>query len=74
MAYALVDEVNKNAKYTSFLTDIVRTNDIQQLYIHLSASSVEYELRGFAESEFIFEYHSNVANPGGNKIGFKLKK
>lgn len=74
MAYALVDEVNKNPRYTSFLTDIVRTNDIQQLYIHLSASSVEYELRGFAESEFIFEYHSNVANPGGNKIGFKLKK
>ena len=74
MAYAVVDEVNKNPKYTSFLTDIVRTKNIQQLYIHLSGSSLEYELRGFAESEFIFEYHSNVANPGGNKIGFKLKK
>jgi hypothetical protein len=74
MAYALVDEVNQNPKYTKFLTDVVSSNNIQQLYIYLSPGSTEYELRGFAESKFIFEYHSNAANPGGNKIGFKLKK
>jgi hypothetical protein len=74
MAYAIVDEVNENPKYTGFLTDILRSHNIQQLYIYLSATSVEYDLRGFAESNFVFEYHSNAANPGGNKIGFKLKK
>lgn len=74
MAYALVDEANENAKYTGFLTDVLRTTGIQQLYIDLSSTAVEYDLRAFAKSEFIFEYHSNAANPGGNKIGFKLKK
>lgn len=74
MAYALIDEVNANKKNTDFLTDIVRTNNIEQLYVHLSATSLKYELKGFKNSNFIFEYHSNAANPGGNKIGFKLKK
>lgn len=74
MAYALIDEVNANKKNTDFLTDIVRTNNIEQLYVHLSKTSLKYELKGFKDSNFIFEYHSNAANPGGNKIGFKLKK
>jgi hypothetical protein len=74
MAYALIDEVNANKKNTDFLTDIVRTNNIEQLYVHLSKTSLKYELKGFKNSNFIFEYHSNAANPGGNKIGFKLKK
>lgn len=74
LAYALVDEVNSNSKNTEFLTDIVRTNNIEQLYVHLSKTSLKYELKGFKNSNFIFEYHSNAANPGGNKIGFKLKK
>ena len=74
MAYALIDEVNANKKNTDFLTDIVRTNNIEQLYVHLTKTSLKYELKGFKDSNFIFEYHSNAANPGGNKIGFKLKK
>lgn len=74
MAYALIDEVNSNKKNTDFLTDIVRTNNIEQLYVHLSKTSLKYELKGFKDSNFVFEYHSNAANPGGNKIGFKLKK
>jgi hypothetical protein len=74
MAYALIDEVNANKKNTEFLTDIVRTNNIEQLYVHLSTTSLKYELKGFKDSNFVFEYHSNAANPGGNKIGFKLKK
>lgn len=74
LAYALVDKVNSNPKNTEFLTDIVRTNNIEQLYVHLSKTSLKYELKGFKNSNFIFEYHSNAANPGGNKIGFKLKK
>lgn len=74
MAYALIDEVNSNKKNTEFLTDIVRTNNIEQLYVHLTKTSLKYELKGFKDSNFVFEYHSNAANPGGNKIGFKLKK
>lgn len=74
MAYALIDEVNSNKKNTDFLTDIVRTNNIEQLYVHLTKTSLKYELKGFKDSNFVFEYHSNAANPGGNKIGFKLKK
>lgn len=74
LAYALVDEVNSDSKNTDFLTDIVRTNNIEQLYVYLTKTSLKYELKGFKNSNFIFEYHSNAANPGGNKIGFKLKK
>ena len=74
MAYALIDEINANKKNTDFLTDIVRANNIEQLYVHLSPTSLKYELKGFKDSNFVFEYHSNAANPGGNKIGFKLKK
>lgn len=74
MAYALVDEVNANSKYTSFLTDTVRATKVQQLYIYLSGNSVRYELRGYAESNFIFEYHSNAAKPDNNKVGFILDK
>lgn len=74
MAYALVDEVNENPKYTRFLTDIVSSNDIQQLYIYLSQSNTEYELRRFSNSQFVFEYHSAADAPDRNKIGFKLKK
>jgi len=74
MAYALVTEVNATKKNTDFLTDIVRANNIEQLYVNLSATTLKYELKGFKNSNFIFEYHSNAANPGGNKIGFILKK
>jgi hypothetical protein len=74
MAYALITEVNANKKNTEFLTDIVRANNIEQLYVNLSATTLKYELKGFRDSNFIFEYHSNAANPGGNKIGFILKK
>ena len=74
MAYALVAEVNATKKNTDFLTDIVRANNIEQLYVNLSATTLKYELKGFRDSNFIFEYHSNAANPGGNKIGFILKK
>jgi hypothetical protein len=74
MAYALIVEVNADSKNTNFLTDIVRTNNIEQLYVYLTKASLKYELKGFKDSNFIFEYHSNAAEPGGNKIGFKLKK
>ena len=74
MAYALITEVNATKKNTDFLTDIVRANNIEQLYVNLSATTLKYELKGFKDSNFIFEYHSNAANPGGNKIGFILKK
>lgn len=74
MAYALITEVNATKKNTEFLTDIVRANNIEQLYVNLSATTLKYELKGFRDSNFIFEYHSNAANPGGNKIGFILKK
>lgn len=74
MAYALIDEVNKNKKNTDFLTDVVRTNNIQQLYVYLTSTALKYELKGFKNSNFVFEYHSNAAEPGGNKIGFMLKK
>jgi hypothetical protein len=74
MAYALITEVNATKKNTDFLTDIVRANNIEQLYVNLSATTLKYELKGFKNSNFIFEYHSNAANPGGNKIGFILKK
>ena len=74
MAYALVDEVNSNKKNTDFLTDIVRTNNIEQLYVYLTATGVKYQLKGFKDSNFVFEYHSNAKAPGGNKIGFWLKK
>lgn len=74
MAYALITEVNATKKNTDFLTDIVRANNIEQLYVNLSATTLKYELKGFRDSNFIFEYHSNAANPGGNKIGFILKK
>ena len=74
MAYALITEVNATKKNTDFLTDIVRANNIEQLYVNLSATTLKYELKGFRDSNFIFEYHSNAGNPGGNKIGFILKK
>ena len=74
MAYALIVEVNADSKNTDFLTDIVRTNNIEQLYVYLTKNSLKYELKGFKDSNFVFEYHSNAAEPGGNKIGFKLKK
>jgi hypothetical protein len=74
MAYALIDEVNSDSKNTDFLTDIVRTNNIEQLYVYLTKTSLKYELKGFKDSNFVFEYHSNAKAPGGNKIGFWLKK
>ena len=74
MAYALIDEVNLDQKNTKFLTDVIRTNNIEQLYVYLRNNSLKYEVNGFKNSNFVFEYHSNAADPGGNKIGFKLKK
>ena len=75
MAYNLVDEVNADKNYKQFLTQICRSLNVEQLYINLrkNAHSMAYNLKGFKDSEFIFEYHSNAGNPGGNKIGFKME-
>lgn len=75
MAYNLVDEVNKDAKYKSFLTKACKAMNVEQLYVNLKQSSqaLNYNLKGFKDSEFVFEYHSNAGNPGGNKIGFKME-
>ena len=74
MAYNLVDEVNANANYKQFLTQICKSLNVEQLYINLkkNATTMNYKLKGFKNSEFSFEYHSNAGNPGGNKIGFKM--
>lgn len=75
MAYNLVDEVNANVKYKQFLTQICRALNVEQLYINLrkTTTTMNYKLKGFKDSEFGFEYHSNAGNPGGNKIGFKME-
>ena len=74
MAYNLVDEVNANTKYKGFLTQVCKSLNVEQLYINLrkNATTMSYKLKGFKDSEFGFEYHSNAGNPGGNKIGFKM--
>jgi glycosyltransferase involved in cell wall biosynthesis len=48
--------------------------NVEQLYINLrkTVTTMNYKLKGFKDSEFSFEYHSNAGNPGGNKIGFKM--
>lgn len=75
MAYNLVDEVNKDKKYKGFLTQACKAMNVEQLYVNLKQSSqaLNYNLKGFKDSEFVFEYHSNAGNPGGNKIGFKME-
>lgn len=74
MAYNLIDEVNTNKTYKQFLTQICKSLNVEQLYINLrkTATTMNYKLKGFKDSEFSFEYHSNAGNPGGNKIGFKM--
>jgi hypothetical protein len=49
--------------------------NVEQLYVMIkpNAQSLNYKLKGFKDSEFVFEYHSNAGNPGGNKIGFKME-
>jgi hypothetical protein len=75
MAYSLMDEVNKDKKYTGFLTKICRTLGVEQLYVSIkqNTAGLKYNLKGFKDNDFEFEYHSNSANPGGNKIGFFMK-
>jgi hypothetical protein len=75
MAYNLVDEVNANKSYKTFLTQACRAMNVEQLYVTIkpSGQTLKYKLKGFKDSEFMFEYHSNAGNPGGNKIGFKME-
>lgn len=75
MAYSLVDEVNANKTYKTFLTQACKAMNVEQLYVNLksNAQTLNYKLKGFKDSEFVFEYHSNAGNPGGNKIGFKME-
>jgi hypothetical protein len=74
MAYNLVDEVNKDSGYTSFLSKVCKSMNVEQLYVTIKpkSQSLTYTLKGFKDNNFIFEYHSNSANPGGNKIGFMM--
>jgi hypothetical protein len=74
MAYSLVDEVNANKSYKGFLTQACKAMSVEQLYVNIKSNSqtLNYKLKGFKNSEFSFEYHSNAGNPGGNKIGFKM--
>lgn len=72
MAYALMDEVNKNEQFVDFLTKVCNSLGVQQLYIDIKKNNFIYTLEDFAKSKFYFEYHSNAANPGANKIGFKM--
>jgi hypothetical protein len=75
MAYSLVDEVNSDKTYKTFLTQACKAMNVEQLYVMIkpNAQSLNYKLKGFKDSEFVFEYHSNAGNPGGNKIGFKME-
>lgn len=74
MAYSLVDEVNKNKLYNDFLSKACKILSVEQLYIDVkpSSNSLKYTLKGFKDNKFSFEYHSNAAAPGANKIGFKM--
>jgi len=74
MAYSLVDEVNQDEIYTNFLTTACKSMNVEQLYVTIKPNSqtLNYTLKGFKDNKFIFEYHSNSANPGANKIGFKM--
>ena len=76
MAYALVDEVNKNKSYIDFLTRACNSESIQQLYVEINKNTkaISYTVKEFKDSQFEFEYHSNAGDPGANKIGFKLVK
>ena len=76
MAYALVDEVNKNKSYIDFLTKACNSESIQQLYVEINKKTraISYSVKEFKDSQFEFEYHSNAGDPGANKIGFKLVK
>ena len=75
MAYSLVDEVNADKTYKTFLTQACRAMNVEQLYVTIkpSGQTLKYKLKGFKDSDFMFEYHSNAGNPGGNKIGFKME-
>jgi hypothetical protein len=75
MAYSLVDEVNANKSYKGFLTQACKAMSVEQLYVNIKSNSqtLNYKLKGFKNSDFVFEYHSNAGNPGGNKIGFKME-
>jgi hypothetical protein len=74
MAYSLVDEVNKDKLYKEVLSKACKVLSVEQLYIDIkqSSGSLKYTLKGFKDNKFSFEYHSNAAAPGANKIGFKM--
>jgi hypothetical protein len=75
LAYATIDEINKNKIYTNFLTRACQSLEIHQIYFNITRQGIlQYDVKKFKEESFIFEYHSNAGDPGGNKIGFKLVK
>jgi hypothetical protein len=75
LAYATIDEINKNKIYTNFLTRACQSLEVHQIYFNITRQGIlQYNVKKFEEESFIFEYHSNAAKPGGNKIGFELVK
>ena len=74
MSYSLMDEVNTTKHYTEYLNTVCKSLKVEQLYVKLTNTTLQYKLKSFAKSEFIFDYHSNAGDPAANKYGFKMKK
>lgn len=76
MAYALVDELNRDRDYKNFLTRICRSANIQQVHVYINKTTrrMIFSVSEFKDSKFIFEYHANAINPGKNRIGFKIDR
>lgn len=73
MNYSLMDEVNSDSDYTTYLNKVARTLGVEQLYVFLKPNQVSYTLKSFIKSDFEFAYWSNAVKPANNKWGFKLK-
>ena len=76
LAYSVVDDLNKNPKYTKALKEILSKIEVKQLYLdfNLSKSTASFNLKNFSSATFKFGTNVSTYNPTNSKLAFSLVK
>jgi hypothetical protein len=74
LSASLVREMNGKADVIETLNNIVRKIEVKQIYITNKKNHIEFKVKNFSSSKFVFSAGNiSVNNPGNSKLAFKMK-